>query len=205
MTRKRADEPEQVSPKETEILLALANGVLSTNVSGDFVELGCYRGDTSLLLQKLLISSGNSSRRLFIYDSFAGLPERSSEDSSAAGEAFSAGKLFVTKREVVEKFKKAGVKLPIIKKGFFEDLGDADLPGLISFAFLDGDLYGSIKTSLSLVFPRLVSGGIMVVHDYNNPQLPGSARAVDEFLRVHPEFRLEARETLAIIRRGTKS
>lgn len=193
-----ADEPEQVSKAETAILLSLADSTLG--LDGDFVELGCYRGDTSLLLQKLLIAKDGLTKRLFIYDSFAGLPKRSLEDSSAAGEAFSEGELFVTKREVVEKFKKAGVRLPVIKKGFFEDLTDDDLPDLISFAFLDGDLYTSIKTSLAIVFPRLVSGGIMIVHDYNNPQLPGSAKAVDEFLRAHPEFRLEVRETLAIMR-----
>lgn len=197
-TKNRASEPQQVSSSETEILLSLAREMLK--VPGDFVELGCYRGDTSLLLQKLLVGSGDR-KRLWIYDSFEGLPERSFEDSSAAGDAFSAGELFVTKREVVEKFKKAGVRMPIIKKGFFEDLSAADLPDAISFAFLDGDLYGSIRTSFSLVFPRLADGGIIVVHDYNNPQLPGSARAVDEFLRAHPEFRLEVRETLAIIRR----
>lgn len=209
MGRIRSDDLEQVSRRETEILLELASQAAKLGGgdgaggdgagAGDLVELGCYRGDTSLLLQKMLISTG-SLAKLWIYDSFEGLPERSAEDSSVAGDGFSAGELFVTKREVVEKFKKAGVRLPIIRKGFFEDLGSNDLPEKIAFAFLDGDLYRSIKTSLSLVYPRMVKGGVIVVHDYNNPQLPGSARAVDEFLAAHRELRLEIRETLAIIR-----
>lgn len=180
---------QQVSDKETEFIIAQAEKALA--LPGDFVELGCYRGDTSILLQKLL---NHSPKRLFLYDSFAGLPEKSKEDASVAGDGFKKGELDVTKKEVVLRFKKAGLRVPVIKKAFFEDLDagqllpdgtlDAahpgDLPTQISFAFLDGDLYGSIKTSLDLVLPRMVKGGIVLVHDYNNPSLPGVAKAVDE-------------------------
>lgn len=168
---------QQVSAKETEIILELAEQAL--RLEGDFVELGCYKGDTSILLQKLLHRNGED-RRLFLYDSFEGLPERTKEDASVAGDGFKKGELLVTKKEVVLKFKKAGLPVPKIKKAFFEDLGSEDIPEKIAFAFLDGDLYGSIKTSLELVLPRLASGAILLIHDYNNPQLPGVARAVDE-------------------------
>lgn len=168
---------QQVSNRETEIILDLAEKAL--NVEGDFVELGCYKGDTSVLLQKLLHQNGHD-RRLFLYDSFEGLPERTREDASVAGDSFKKGELLVTKKEVVLKFKKAGLPVPKIKKAFFEDLDSIDLPEKIAFAFLDGDLYSSIKTSLSLVLPRLSEDAILLVHDYNNPSLPGVARAVDE-------------------------
>lgn len=194
----RADEPQQVSDKETEILLQIAREAISD--VGDYVEMGCYRGDTSLLLQKMLVSEAPG-KRLWIYDSFAGLPKRVSEDSSVAGDAFSAGKLYVTKREVVEKFKRAGVRLPIIRKRFFEELdAEADFPKEIAFAFLDGDLYTSIRSSLRLVGPKMVENGVIVVHDYNNPQLPGVSRAVEEWLAANKNKRLTVRETLAIIR-----
>ncbi len=190
---------EQVSHQETEEILRLAK--LSLLQTGDFVELGCYKGDTSILLAKLL-KDEKSDKKLWLYDSFAGLPEKTAEDSSTAGEQFKAGELFVSKREVIDKFRRANLPLPIIKKAFFEDLNpDADIPEEISFGFLDGDLYGSIKTSLKLVFPKLSKKGIIIVHDYNNPELPGSARAVDEFLRTHPEFRLTQKHTLAILSR----
>lgn len=168
---------QQVSDKETEIILKRAHAALV--LEGDFVELGCYRGDTSLLLQKILHQNG-STHRLFLYDSFEGLPEKTKEDASVAGEGFKKGELFVTKKEVSLRFKKAGLPVPRIKKAFFEDLASSDLPEKIAFAFLDGDLYTSIKTSLDLVLPRLVPGAICLIHDYNNPSLPGVARAVDE-------------------------
>ncbi|MBQ3294614.1 class I SAM-dependent methyltransferase [Candidatus Saccharibacteria bacterium] len=190
---------EQVTKQETEEILRLAEKSLSA--AGDFVELGCYKGETSLLLARLLKSHG-ADKKLWLYDSFAGLPEKTAEDASTAGEQFKAGELLVSKREVVEKFKRSGLPFPIIKKAFFEDLDpSADLPTAIAFAFCDGDLYGSIKTSLRLVLPKLSKDGVIIVHDYNNPELPGSSRAVDEFLRAHPDFRLTQKHTLAILTR----
>lgn len=211
----------QVSNKETEIILSLAKQCFG---EGDFCEFGCYRGDTSLLLEKLLeghYGHGSSSSEtpteavqptrqfLWIYDSFEGLPEKTREDASVAGDSFRAGELLVTKKEVIERFKKAGLKVPRIRKGFFDQLDSSpnshDLPEKIAFAFLDGDLYLSIMTSLALVYPRMREGGIIIVHDYNNPELPGVARAVDEWSqgfsrsvqKISPT--LNVRETLAII------
>lgn len=202
--KNKADEPQQVSKAETEILLELLEKTL--DVKGDVVEFGCYRGDTSVLLERRLEKYRNENpdktlKLLWIYDSFEGLPAKTKEDSSAAGDQFKAGELLVTKREVIEKFKRSGLKIPRIRKGFFEDLNpDEDVPEKISYAFLDGDLYTSIKTSLKLVENRMAKDGIIIVHDYNNPELPGSARAVDEWLRAHPGKTLEKRETLAIIK-----
>lgn len=211
---------DQVTPDETSEILRLAEQSLTNGAEGDFVELGCYRGDTSVLLGKLLQKSapkptpkptiaGPSFKRLWIYDSFAGLPEKTREDASGAGANFKAGELLVTKREVIEKLRKHGLKtssnpIPdtfsiVVKKAWFDDLGPQDLPAKIAFAFCDGDLYSSIKTSLRLVAPRLTQQGIIIVHDYNNPELPGSARAVDEFLRQNPDFTLKVHYTLAIL------
>lgn len=169
---------QQVSDKETTKILELASEALETE--GDFVELGCYKGDTSILLQKLLCKNGGKGR-LWLYDSFEGLPARTKEDASVAGDDFKKGELLATKKEVVLRFKKAGLPVPKIRKAFFEDLSEDDLPEKIAFAFLDGDLYDSIKISLKLVFPRLSESAILIIHDYNNPQLPGVTRAVEEY------------------------
>ena len=168
---------DQVSEKETERILELARECL--DVSGDFVEFGCYKGDTSLLLAEIL--RRDVSKRLWIYDSFGGLPEKRAEDESVLGENFKNGELFVTKREVKERFLRAGLPVPVIKKAWFRDLKDEDLPYEIAFAFLDGDFYESIKDSLKLVGPRISEGGVIVVHDYTNPALPGVKKAVDEW------------------------
>ncbi len=202
-------EQPQVTKQETEEIIHLSNKILLDLVEGDFVEFGCYKGDTSVLLHEAIVKYKKAHGRrpsnfplLWLYDSFSGLPPKTSEDVSAAGDQFKAGELFVSKREVVERLKKLGFQRDFIIKGFFEELDAAsDLPASISFAFLDGDFYSSIKTSLELVVPKLSRGGIIVVHDYNNPELPGSSRAVDEFLKSRPEFKLIQKYTLAILTR----
>ena len=219
---------DQVSESETKKILELARGCLE--VKGDFVEFGCYKGDTSLVLAELLhrdamlyqkTSYSSSARaketltlpvengvenhvdkvgktceknvkkdgrekhlkRLWIYDSFEGLPEKNIADESVLGVDFKEGELFVTKREVKERFLRAGLPVPVIKKAWFRDLSDEDLPEKIAFAFLDGDFYESIRDSLKLVGPRMSEGGVMMIHDYTNPALPGVKKAVDEWDR----------------------
>ena len=168
---------DQVTEIETQEILKLARESLEHE--GDYVELGCYKGDTSLMLADVLRGTG---RKLWIYDSFEGLPKKTDADESELGRDFCEGALYTTKREIKERFLRAGLALPVIKKAWFRDLTDADMPKKIAFAFLDGDLYESIRDSLKVVENKVVSHGIIVVHDYDNPALPGVARAVDEWL-----------------------
>lgn len=186
----------QVTKEETGEILRLASLLLDS--PGDLVELGCYQGDTSLLLAEL-ISGLRGEKRLWIYDSFEGLPEKTTNDFSVAGAAFKKGELFVTKREVKARFLRANLPVPVIKKGWFEDLDpEKDLPKQICFAFLDGDLYESIKTSLKLVEKKMAPRGIIVVHDYNNPELPGVTKAVDEWLKQN-NYKISKKSTLAVL------
>lgn len=50
---------DQVTKAETAEILRLAEQCLE--IEGEFVELGCYRGDTSVLLGKLLAKSSSNS------------------------------------------------------------------------------------------------------------------------------------------------
>lgn len=189
---------DQVSELETEKILEVARKCLLAN--GDFVELGCYRGDTSLLLAELLVEKSveKLAKKLWIYDSFEGLPEKSGEDFSEIGKDFQRGELAVTKREVKARFLRAGIPVPIIKKAWFNELTEADLPEKIAFAFLDGDLYESIRDSLRLVEDKMNKGGMIMVHDYDNLALPGVVRAVDEWLEGK-DTKMQRYQSLAII------
>ena len=198
---------DQVSKKETEKILEVANDCLG--VEGDFVEMGCYKGDTSLLLAEMLWKSRGADaveksvekpvKKLWIYDSFEGLPEKGARDESELGVNFQKGELAVGKREVKERFLRAGLPVPVIKKAWFNELTEVDLPFKIAFAFLDGDLYESIKDSLRLVGPRMSEGGVIIVHDYNNPALPGVGRAVDEWLREN-DLKSEIFQSMVLVR-----
>lgn len=187
----------QVDPRELSVILRELSDVLEQQIPGAIVEFGCYTGTTSLYLRRV-IDMIDASRELHVYDSFAGLPEKTAEDSSPAGEQFKAGELSASKKEFITNFKKAGLRLPYIHKGWFKDTRSSDVPEQISFAFLDGDYYESIMDPLKLIGPRLSRGAVIIIDDYMNEALPGAAIATDEWLRAHPA-RMNTVHSLAVI------
>lgn len=187
-------ENDQISEQELRIVLTQLQQTAS--VEGDVVEFGCYNGATSVAMGKVLQATN---KRLFLYDSFQGLPEKTSEDRSLIGMQFTTGELRASKKLVADRFKQAGLKRPVIKKAWFDELTARDLPDKISFAFLDGDYYESVLVSLSLVYPRLQQGAVIVVDDYDNDQLPGASKAVDTWLSTHV-FHKDVVSSLAILR-----
>lgn len=185
----------QFEPAELAVLLREVKAVLAAKIPGDFVEMGCYKGDTSVQIGKML----DNNRRLFVYDSFAGLPDKLSQDNSPAGVQFVAGELPASKQDVIVRLKKAGLNNVLVRKAWFSELESEDLPDQIALAFLDGDFHSSIMDSLRLVWPKLVPGALVVVDDYQNEALPGAAKAVDEWLRQRPA-KLKVEKSLAIIK-----
>ncbi len=190
---------EQIETEELEIILKELEQVLSSDIAGDVCEFGCFVGTTSLFLQRLILQA-NSRKKLYLYDSFDGLPEKTDEDQSAAGEDFIPGELIATKSQLKFNFKKANLPLPKIKKAWFKDLRQKDIPSKICFAFLDGDFYSSIKDCLELIKNNLTTGAVIIIDDYDNPALPGAKQATDEFLKTNPDFKLtKITHSLAIL------
>ena len=187
---------DQVDRKELETILRQLEQVLTTSTDGAIVEFGCYVGTTSLYVQRLMDTY--EQREFHVYDSFAGLPDKVVQDSSPVGEQFKTGELSAAKKDFIMNFKKAGLKLPRIHKGWFSELSNEDVPENIAFAFLDGDYYESIRDSLSLIWPKLAPHAIIVVDDYMNEALPGAAIAVNEWIASHPA-RVQTAHSLAII------
>lgn len=186
---------DQVDEREVRVVLRELERALATGVMGDVVEFGCYVGTTSVYLAERLATT---ERQLWLYDSFEGLPPKTDEDVSPAGEQFVTGELLATKKQLLRNLTQAHVPMPRITKGWFSELTPQDVPDQIAFAFLDGDYYHSIKDPLKLIWPRLTPGAIIVVDDYANEALPGAARAVNEWLRGHPAT-LRVEHSLAII------
>lgn len=170
---------DQVSREDLQVILGELEKVLGHGVAGSVVEFGCYTGTTSLFIRRLLDAS-HENRAFHVYDSFEGLPEKTREDGSPAGADFKAGQLAASKKQFIREFQRAKLQLPVIHKAWFNDLTPADMPDQIAFAFLDGDFYESIKSSLKLVLPHMGQGSAIVIHDYAREALPGVARAVLE-------------------------
>lgn len=184
---------DQVDEREIAIIVRELSAALKNGVVGDVVEFGCYVGTTSVYLAQNLPEQ----RRLWLYDSFAGLPEKTKQDESPAGLQFQAGELLATKKQLEHNFRSLNLPRPLIKKAWFCDLTDDDIPATIAFAFLDGDYYHSVLDPLKLIWDRLSPGACVVVDDYANEALPGAATAVEEW-RARHHFMVKTEHSLAI-------
>jgi O-methyltransferase len=189
---------DQVEYAELEVIIRELTEVLKRSILGDVVELGCYSGTTSLFIQRIL-QKEVIKRSFHVYDSFSGLPEKTAEDSSPVGVQFTAGQLTASKRQLISHFNQARLPLPIIHKSWFEELRSNDMPEAIAFAFLDGDFYRSIKSSLQVITPRLSAGATVIIDDYHSEALPGAKQAVAEWVRLH-NLEVKPEQSLAIIK-----
>lgn len=191
---------DQISADGLSVVWRELEHTLDKKTPGDIVELGCYSGTTSLFIRRLLDEKGQSATRAFhVYDSFEGLPGKTAQDASAAGVDFKQGELTVSKKQFLQEFHKARLAAPRVHKGWFGDLAAHDLPDTIAFAFLDGDFYGSILTSLQLVWPRMQAGGSILIDDYQRETLPGVERATHDFFQGKPAPHLRHEHNIAII------
>ncbi len=196
---------DQVDAKELGVLLRELEKVLQSGAAGNIVEFGCYVGTTSLFIRRLL-DAYDSTGEFHVYDySFMGLPEKTQADASAAGEQFKAGELLAPRKTFIQNFKKAGLKLPTIHKGWFADFTPDDVPESIIFAFFDGDFYESIADSFRVCGGKFQKTATIVVDDYANEALPGAARAVDKWLANNRQYTLRTESSLAIISSCSKT
>jgi len=172
-----------------------ANEVIAHDVPGDFVEVGCNAGFSSAILQKVLRDQ-RSDRKLYCFDSFEGLP---SALDSKDGSAYEPGEMTASRQGFENNLRSVGLDLPVIHQGWFEDTLPKGLPGQISFALIDGDLYKSTMTALQNVYPRLSKGAVCMFGVYWDDkvyrpptrsikyQSPGVKAATDEFFADKPE------------------
>lgn len=186
-----ADNPNMTDlDRLTNLYWALCS-VLRSGIPGDVVELGCNAGRTSVLLE-MVLEAEEADRNLHLYDSFDGLPAPSDADRY-----LKQGDCKASESDVLAVFERWNLRLPQVHAGWFEATLPLQLPDRVAFAYLDGDFYGSIHTSLTHVWPRLSAGGSVIVDDYCDRELsprawdglPGVKKACDEFFTEVPASR----------------
>jgi asparagine synthase (glutamine-hydrolysing) len=172
------------------------------SVPGRVIEAGCALGGSAIVIAASKIPS----RPMDVHDVFGLIPppsERDGEDvhgryeKIVGGEARGlGGDVYYGYREdlaqtVADSFTRLGVDLATnhvrLVKGLFQDTLHPDGP--VSFAHIDGDWYESVAVCLERIWPRLSVGGVIVVDDYHF--WSGCRTAVDEFLAVTPDVRVE--------------
>ena len=166
---------------QVEELLTGLYHVHTCQIEGEVVELGCNVGETSKAIQKLL-TSFKINKKLYVYDSFEGLPEPTRCDFINGSPRVAKGILKTSEEIFINNFNTNKIELPFrIVRSWFKDIQEEDIPSRISFVFLDGDLYNSTLEGLEVVWPRMVTGGRVYIHDVGHPKLPGVSKAIEDF------------------------
>lgn len=179
------------------VLISSVNHVLNKNILGDFVECGVWKGGNLILYNLLLNQKKILNRKIYGYDTFEGMPlpgrydfkydGRSAEDLYYERIKSSNGWCKSTLDEVEKNILKECPDNNIfLIKGKVEEslLIEKNIPKKISILRLDTDFYESTKIELEVLFPRLETGGVLIIDDYGNYK--GARKAVDEYFKNKP-------------------
>ena len=154
------------------------NDVLDRDVPGDLLEAGVWRGGMTILMRALLEAYGDTSRRVWVVDSFCGLPK---PDENVDSSWWRPGDMAVSLEEVKENFARYSLLDDRVKfvRGFFADSLPTASVSQLSVLRVDADLYQSTLDVLENLYPKLSYGGYAIFDDYQN--LPECRRAIDEY------------------------
>ena len=172
--------PHTMLPRERLIALERAVcDIVRRQVPGDVVECGSAEGGSAALLA-LWLRRFRSNKRIFVFDTFEGLPPPTFQDPDYDEAVPWTGKCRGDLEHVQELFKQLGVlDRAVFVKGKFQDtLPTYNIPA-IALLHLDCDWYDSTMTCLQHLWDHLSPGGILVIDDYSDWQ--GCRRAVEEF------------------------
>ena len=171
------------SKKRVEALAKAVHFVVDNNVPGDFVECGTWRGGLAALM--LYYAKDTEDKRLYVYDTFEGMPEPGENDCGTSKRMYEENKgdwcragLDVVK-SVLQQVDPSYSDYCYLIKGKVEDTLDLIAPQTIALARLDTDWYESTKEELEVLYPRVQPRGYVLIDDYSDWN--GCRQAVDEY------------------------
>lgn len=178
-----------------------AQRINAERVPSDFVELGVARGGAAALLSLgAFDKSAPEQRRVWLFDSYEGLPEPGAEDTAADDttgdhvrplpKGSCLGTLDAVRSLLIDRFRLPADRINFVK-GWFQDTVPVTAPtmGKIALLRIDGDWYESTKICLNHLYDHVSPGGAVIIDDYLS--CVGCKKAVDEFIAErHLDVRL---------------
>lgn len=163
--------------------------IIKNHIQGDFVECGVWRGGSCMLMAYTLLESGITDRKIWLYDTFAGMTKPGAEDGEAEKKEWQKQKISESKNnwclgeldDVKDNLMRTGYSQQnfIYVKGRVEETIPSQLPASISLLRLDTDWYESTKHELEYLYPILSYKGVLLIDDYGAWQ--GARKATDEY------------------------
>jgi hypothetical protein len=167
--------------------------LLEKNVPGDLIETGVWRGGSCILMRAILMAYGDAHRKVWVADSFDGLPPSNENlyPADAGSEFHNYVELVVSLDEVKNNFRNYGLLDNQVEflKGWFKDTLPSAPIDQLSLIRLDGDMYESTMDALQALYPKLSDNGYVIVDDYH--VVPACKQAVHDYcssIGVSPEL-----------------
>jgi len=173
--------------KQIENVQFCVETVLKDGVKGDLIETGVFRGGQVIFMRGLLKAYGVTDRKVFVADSFEGLPTPKETTSDLIAHDFLeiANHFRATLDDVRANFARFGLldnQVHFLKGWFADTLPTAPIAELAVMR-LDGDYYESTMDALNNLYHKLSVGGFVIIDDYGHPV--GCRQAVTEFRERH--------------------
>jgi len=162
------------------------------NNPGILIEAGCALGGSAIVMA----AAKKKARSFYVYDVFGMIPPPSDADGadvhnryetivSGQSKGIKGAKYYGYEEDLLtrvnENFDRHKVAVREnnihLVKGLFEDSMRVSEP--VALAHIDGDWYQSVLTCLERIEPHLVSGGVLIIDDYD--AWSGCRKAVDEY------------------------
>ena len=164
-------------------LHACIKEVLKRNVPGDLIEAGAWRGGATIFMRAALEAYGDRERRVWVADSFQGLPKPRPEvyPDDAGDVHFTYEELVVPVNQVKANFARFGVLDDRVKflVGWFKDTLPTAPIERLAILRVDADMYEGTFQALEYLYPKLSRGGYVIVDDYG--AVKGCRKAVEDF------------------------
>jgi predicted O-methyltransferase YrrM len=170
--------------------------VIQSGIPGDFVECGVWRGGSAMMIAYVLKKMGVTDRKIYLYDTFAGMSEPTKADSAKGDEVLATWKerqkgsvnewCYASLTDVKQNMGSTNYpsEMLVYVEGKVENTIPSVAPEQIALLRLDTDWYESTKHELEHLFPRLAKAGVLIIDDYGS--WPGSRKATDEYLKNKP-------------------
>lgn len=170
----------------------------SANIAGDIVECGVWRGGSAMVAAMTLLALGRTDRTIWLFDTYEGMTLPTDRDVDLDGR--SALLRWNTEWSKTSKGNGAGsdwcmasieeVRANLLSTGYPEDRlrfikgkVEATIPadGLdrVALLRLDTDWYESTYHEFVHLYPKLATGGILILDDYGSWQ--GAREATDRY------------------------
>jgi hypothetical protein len=172
--------------------------VTKNRIEGSIAECGVWRGGSIMTIAWTLLELGDTSRDIYLFDTFEGMSAPTDKDRLPDGKPVADVLAQMDKSTGTNLWALApleAVKKNVLSTGYpaerihfvqgkVEDTLPDKAPERIALLRLDTDWYESTKHEMVHLYPRLCPRGVLILDDYGDWQ--GARQAVDEYFAAQP-------------------